>query len=135
MIGEMIGELHGKVTGTRILTPLETTPKIETSQSQSGKILGLDVMDMTTYWTVMQPNGMMYGEGNGVTMSKSGDMAMYKASGLGKMTGKGSSVSFRGVIYFQTTSQKWAALNSSSFVYEYDSDEQGNTSVKMWAWK
>jgi hypothetical protein len=135
MIGEMIGELKGKVTGTRILTPHETTPKIETSQSQSGKILGLETMDMTTYWSIMQPNGMLYGEGNGVIMSKSGDMAMYKASGVGKMTGKGSAVSFRGVLYFQTMSQKWAALNSSSFVYEYDTDEMGNTSVKIWAWK
>lgn len=135
MIGDMIGELHGKVTGTRILTPHETTPKIETSQSQAGKILGIDVMDLTTYSAIMQQNGVLFGEGNGVAMSKSGDMAMYRASGLGRMTGKGSAVSFRGVVYFQTMSQKWAALNHNPVVYEYDADEQGNTTVKMWIWK
>lgn len=135
MIGEMISDLHGKVTVIRILPQLATTPKIETSISQSGKMLGLDVTDMTTYSSIMQPNGVLYGEGNGVAMSKSGDMAMYKASGLGKMTGKGSAVSFRGIIYFQTMSQKWASLNGTPVVFEYETDENGDTTAKTWAWK
>ena len=135
MIGEMLVELKGKVTGTRILPQLATTPEIETSIQQSGKMLGTDVMDMTTYRSIMQLNGVLFGEGNGVIMSKTGEMAMYKASGLGKMTGKGSAVSFRGVIYFQTQSPKWASLNGTPYVFEYETDENGNTHTKTWAWK
>lgn len=90
---------------------------------------------MVTYKTVMQPNGVLFGKGHGVIMSKSGDMAMYTASGLGKMTGKGSAVSFRGIIYFKTMSPQWASLNSTPVVFEYEADENGNTTAKTWAWK
>lgn len=45
-----------------------------------------------------------------------------------------SQMSFRG-INFQTLSQKWASLNDSPVVYEYEADENGNTSVKGWLLK
>ena len=51
------------------------------------------------------------------------------------MSGTGM-VSFRGAIYWSKTSTgKLAPLNNLVGVYEYEIDEGGNTSAKIWEWK
>jgi hypothetical protein len=63
------------------------------------------------------------------------EVATWKGSGIGRMSGSGK-VSFRGAIYWHTTSTgKLAPLNNVVGVYEYEIDEGGNTSAKIWEWK
>ena len=42
---------------------------------------------------------------------------------------------FRGAIYYTTQSQKLARLNGTAVVFEWDVDEQGNTTGTTWEWK
>ena len=135
MLGEMIGEVRGKITGNRVLPSEGQAPKVETSQQQSGKILGVEVTDMGTYWSVVRAGGGLYGEGQGVTMTKDGEAAAWTAQGVGRFAGRGSAVSFRGAIYYQTSSTKLARLNNVAVVFEYEADENGNTHAKFWEWK
>jgi hypothetical protein len=60
MLGEKIGEFHGKVIGQRIL-PSDGLPKFETAEA-AGTILGITARIMATYWSAMQPDGSLYGE-------------------------------------------------------------------------
>lgn len=63
------------------------------------------------------------------------EVATWKGSGIGRMSGS-RNVSFRGAIYWHTTSTgKLAPLNNVVGVYEYETDEGGNTSAKIWEWK
>ncbi len=62
-------------------------------------------------------------------------MASWTGQGVGKFTGRGSAVSFRGAVYYQTTSAKLAHLNNIAVVFEYETDENGNTHGKFWEWK
>lgn len=101
----------------------------------SGKLLGMDATDMVTYWSVMRSVGGLYGEGQGVTMTKDGEVATWRGHGVGKFTGRGSAVSFRGAVYFQTSSAKLARLNSVAVVFEHEVDENGNSHAKFWEWK
>lgn len=135
MLGEMIGESRGKVTGNRVLPSEGQAPKVETSFQESGKILGVEVTDMGTYWSVARAVGGLYGEGQGVIMTKDGEMAAWTGQGVGRFTGRGSAHSFRGAIYYQTTSAKLARLNNIAVVFEYETDENGNTHGKFWEWK
>jgi hypothetical protein len=135
MLGELVEDLKGRVTCRRVLSHHEGGLKMELTIEQTGKSLGVEVMDMTTFETVMKPGGIMFGIGQGVTMGKGGEMAMYHANGVGKMTGKGSASSFRGALYVMTQSPKWASLNGIPLVFEYEEDENGNTRVKSWEWK
>jgi hypothetical protein len=136
MLGEKLGDFRGKITGQRVLPSDGLVPKFETSAEASGTILGIEATVMATYWAVLRPDGHLYGEcpDQGVVITKDGDTAMYKASGLGTSTGQGSAVSFRGAAYFQTTSQKLARLNEVALVYEWDVDEHGNARWQLWAW-
>ncbi len=136
MLGEMIGELQGKITVNRVL-PFEgegLAPKVETTFQDSGKILGVEITDIGTFWSVVRAGGL-YGEGQGIIMTKDGDMASWTAQGVGKFKGKGSAAIWRGSVFFQTQSKKLAHLNSIAVVFELEVDENGNTHDKLWEWK
>ena len=53
-------------------------PKMETSFSTIGKYKGVKTTEIGMYWASPRPGGAMYGEGQGVLMSKDGqDMATW----------------------------------------------------------
>jgi hypothetical protein len=132
MLGEKIFEEKGKVTSTRVI---ETSPhpKVETSFEAQGTILGIEHRTIGTYWATMQPSGNLYGEGNGVAMTKEGVLT-WKGSGIGKVKERGG-VSYRGAIYFQTTVERLLRLNGTAVIFEYEVDEENNTSAVAYEWK
>ena len=134
MLGEMIGEFKGTVTGYRVLPPNGDSPIIEVSVQLSGKILGTNASNMVTYRTYFPSPKVIRGEGDGIIKTEDGDMATYKGSGVAKHTGSGTA-NFRGAIFCQSTSEKLKQLNSIATVFEYDVDENGNASGKFWEWK
>jgi hypothetical protein len=75
MLGEKIGEISGKVTMQRVLPNLGGYPKMETSFQATGSVLGTNIKDTGTYCTVVRPDGTLYGEGQGVMITKDGKTA------------------------------------------------------------
>jgi hypothetical protein len=131
MLGEKILEEKGKATVRRVLESFP--PKVETTFEAQGKLLGIDHRTIGTYWSVIQPSGTLYGEGNGVVMTKEGT-ASWKGQGAGKFTERGG-VQFRGAIYYQTTTERLLRLNGLAVIYEYEVDENGNTGAVAFEWK
>jgi hypothetical protein len=54
----------------------------------------------------------------------------HRASGTAKM--QGAMPGWRGVLYFQSSTPKWGVLNGIAIVYEYETDADENTPVKLW---
>ena len=135
MLGEQIGEETGQITGMRVLPDQGHGAKVEVSFQQTGTLLGAHVNDMGTYISVTRPDGTLFGDGQGVTMTEDGEMATWRGQGVGRFTGRGGAVSYRGAIYYQTTSERLARLNSIAVVFEYESDESGKTAAKAYEWK
>jgi hypothetical protein len=133
MLGEIIGEATGKVTGTRVLPSEGGAPKLESSVQDTGRYLGIEVTGMGTYWAVMRPDGTLYGEGQGVVMTKDGGVATWTGQGIGRFTASGG-VSYRGANYW-SASGSLARLNSTVAVYEFDTDANQNTHGRLWEWK
>ena len=132
MFGEQIGESRGKRILRRVLSsdPL----RVEVTFEDSGKILGIDTNGFGTYTSQVRADGTIYGEGEGVFMTKDGEAVSWKGSGLGKFK-EGGAVSYRGILYHRTTSQKLARLNTTAVVFEYEADAKGDTYAKYWEWK
>jgi hypothetical protein len=132
----MLGELIGETTGKRILRRVLSTepPKVEVSFEESGTMLGTSASGFGTYSSVVRADGSIYGEGEGVITTTEGEMVAWKGSGLGKF-GPGGAVSYRGILYYRTPSQKLARLNAVAGVFEYEVDTQGKTQTKVWEWK
>lgn len=135
MLGELIGEATGKITATRVLPPEGQGPCVEVSFQAGGKLLGTESTDMGTYQSVLTPLGVFRGKGQGILQTKDGDLLQWSGEGVGTPQGKGLAASWRGAIYFQTTSQRLARLNSIAVVFEYEIDENGNIQDRIWEWK
>ena len=133
MLGEQIGESRGKRTGRKVLGT-EGGFKVEVSLETTGKLLGIEVNEIATYWSESRPDGSLFGEGQGVIIGLDGSQAIWKGMGAGKFVG-GGAVSYRGAIFYSSTSPKLTRLNTVAAVFEFEVDAQGNTHSKIWEWK
>ena len=147
MLGDLIYEQKGRVIGQRVLGSatekgegevVSVLPKIETTFSAEAKLKGtIDITDTGTYWSIIMPGGILRGEGQGVYITKdgSGETATWTGQGIGHLM-QGGRVSYRGALFFRANSTgKLSFLNSIVTVFEYEVDESGNTTGKMWEWK
>ena len=136
MLGDQISEEKGKITSQRVLDVEGGVPKIETSFSATGNYRGVETTATVTYWASPRPGGAIYGEGKGALMSKDGqEMAIWTGQGIGRFTSPGK-IRFTGSLFFSTSSTgKLAFLNNLVGVFEYETDESGNTSATVWEWK
>ncbi len=133
MLGEQLGEEQGQITGRRVLPSDGHGPKVEVSFQARGQLLGLEVTDLGTYWSIMQANGALYGEGQGVIMTAQGDVVQWTGAGRGRFTEQGG-VSFRGAVYYQTTSEQLARLNGVAAVYEHEAGADDRVVNRLWEW-
>ena len=134
MLGDKLGGETGKVTSQRVLPNPGGSPKMETSVQATGTLLGVNETDTGTYSSVLRPDGTVYGEGQGIVMGTGGEMATWIGQAVGTI-GKDGSVSYRGAVYYQSSSPAWSRLNSVAAVFEYQVDIQGNTRYEAWEWK
>jgi hypothetical protein len=129
-LGEVLGEARGKVAGLRALGD----GIIEVSLQGKGTLLGSEMEDVTTFGSVMRPNGTAYGQGNSIQMSTEG-MAEWRGSGVGKPTGPGAWKYAYGGVYTIATPEKWQRLLNVFTAGEYENDANGNYHWKLWEWK
>jgi len=133
MLGEQIYEARGKRTGRRVLS-VDGGFKVEVSFEGAGKLVGVEVNEIGTYWSESRPDGSLYGEGQGVVLAQDGTAATWKGAGVGKFVG-GGAVSYRGAVYYSSAAPKFARLNTVVQAFEFEVDAEGNTHTKGWEWK
>jgi hypothetical protein len=139
MLGNKIYEQKGKISGYRILDV--EGPTIETSITGTGIINGIEVSDIVTYWskpssyqsTIQNNEKIFDAEGQGVILTKDGEMATWKGYVIGRYNGRNRTD--RGSVFFKASNGKLAFLNNKIGVFEYEADENGNTNGKIWEWK
>jgi len=132
MLGDQLGESTGKRIVRRVLSV--DPPTVEVTFEDSGLILGVPFSGTGTYTSVIHPDGAVSGEGMGLMITQDGEGITWTGNGLGGV-GPGGTVSYRGMLYYRTASQKLARMNNTSAAFEFDVDAAGNTSSKIWEWK
>lgn len=135
MLGEMIAEDKGKITGIRVLPSEGPNPECEVSFQATGRMFGIDITDIGTYQSHVEDGGVMHGKGQGMLMTTDGEAIAWTGEGVGKPGGKGMAASWRGSLYYHTASQKLAKLNGLCAVFEHEVDEAGNLTTKIFEWK
>ncbi|WP_137994484.1 hypothetical protein [Streptomyces vilmorinianum] len=134
MLGDLLGEEQGETTGMRVLPTDDGHPAMETSFQAAGTLVGVEATDMGTYASFVRADGTLYGEGQGITMAKDGETATWHGHGVGHFTGDGG-VSWRGALYYDNVSPKFARLAEIVGVFEFESDAEGKTTAKFYEWK
>jgi hypothetical protein len=136
MLGEMLGELNGKIVGQRIVAgyhmggPL----KMESTMETKGKILGQEVTLLATFWRMERPQGGFFSKGHGVLMTKDGGKVVLRGAGI-SVPSKGPGLSMRGTRYAQTTSAALKRLNDVAILFEIEVTPDGTVKDKWWEWK
>lgn len=135
MLGEQIGEERGQVLVRRVLPGDGPSTKVEVSFEAQGQLVGINVTDIGTYTSTVQPDGTIYGEGSGITRSTDNSaIATWRGSGVGHFTSDGG-VSYRGSIYYSSQSPGFARLNGIAALFEYSVDASGKTESTLSEWK
>ena len=134
MQGDKIGESRGKVMARRVLPNPGGGAKMETSFEAQGTLLNVDESETGTYSSVVRPDGTLFGEGQGIVMGKGGELATWVGQGVGTIK-KDGGVSYRGAIYYQTSSPVWTRLNGVAAIFEFEVDQQGGSRSQLWEWK
>jgi phosphoserine aminotransferase len=128
MLGELIGEFTGKNVVYRVLPD----GKVETSNQGMGKILGMDAFIMSTAIATIA-NGTFKGEVNSLITTMDGSAVMMKGNAVSWQSEKGGVT--RAASIQTTQSEKLMRLNKVIGIHEYETDEMGNWTGKIWEWK
>jgi hypothetical protein len=132
MLGEQIGESTGKRLVRRILSVEPTTAEV--SFEDTGHMVGVPTNGTGTYTSVVHADGSIFGQGQGLIVTADGEGITWTGTGVGHF-GAGGAVSYRGMLFFRTTSQKLGRLNNACGAFEFEVDGAGGTVSKIWEWK
>ncbi|HEY7108467.1 MAG TPA: hypothetical protein VH415_03470 [Nitrososphaeraceae archaeon] len=133
MLGEIIGEMKGKISSQRVLD--SEGPEVETNISASGSLRGVQVTETLTYVASPSARGILHGVGEAVVISEKGEMATFRGEGIGRFDSSGT-LKWRGAVFFKPSSSgELQFLNNLVAAFEAEVDAQGNFSDKTWEWK
>ena len=133
MLGELIGETTGKMSGQRVID-LEG-PTVETNVSSMGTLNGVQVTETLTFVSGPTSKGVIHGIGKGIINTKDGQIATFTGEGIGRFDSTGV-LKWRGALFFHTNSEgNLQFLDNMVGVFESDVDALGNFTDKIWEWK
>ena len=135
MLGEIVLESSGKITNVKVLENAGGQSKVEVCLQGQGKLLGTGMTELASYWQEVRPGGIFYGEGGPVWMTDQGEVLSWKGFGVGRPAGPGFAASYAVCGAIQSDSATYAHLAGIALVGEYQVDETGNYTWKLWEWK
>ena len=135
MLGEKIGEEHGKVTSRRVLKADDPRYlSLEISFETESTVLGVQGMNIGTYVVFERMPGQLYGEGQGIFMGAHGESGIWNGHGVGSIDASGV-MRFASSITFQTDAENLKRLNGVLGVVEHSADMAGNVTSTIHEWK
>ena len=126
--------MTGKKVGWRVLPPDDHGPRMEISYQGTGKILGVETTETGTYTAVARPNGTFFADAHGISIANNGTIISWTGQGIGIPDGNGM-VSYRGVLFFNSTAPTFSRLGTVTGISEYEVSEDGPLFGKVWEWK
>ena len=135
MLGDKVGQIIGPVK-TSVLPANGSTPRFTTSVEGAGTLSGINVNCMATYSSDMYSDGTLVGDcpNQGVIMTENGEVATFRATGVGKFNAEGG-IDFGGVVYFRTSTSALESLNAAAVVYHFKVNAEGVATWDLWEWK
>lgn len=134
-LGDQILEESGQITGIRVLSMDASGTHTETCLQLAGTIRGVAQTTIWTYTTLTRPDGSMCGSGQGIMTTQDGDVIQLTGYGSGKTPAPGGTTRFCTMLHPHSTAKKYADLNGTALVGEYEVAPDGSAVNKCWEWK
>jgi len=136
MLGEKIGEDRGRVTGRRALKSGDPRfLKMEISFEAEATVFGIPCQSIGTYEVYERVPGQIYGEGQGMLMTRDGEGAIWNGHGVGTPTPDGGLKFAASLAYQAGGTGKLARLNGVLVLVEHTAGADGKTRSTMTEWK
>jgi hypothetical protein len=130
MLGNLIYEGRGRVTTVRVLAD----GRLEQSNRIMGRFWGVAGIDFDTGVVTPRSDGTFTIELTGIFTGKTGEIAQFKAHGVGWNADNGEA-SLRGAATYWTSAPNLAAANRTLGVFEGAVSATGEIDIKAWEWK
>jgi hypothetical protein len=114
MLGQLLSESRGRITGQRVLSVENGTPKFEISITGTRVFKGsFEVTTSWTYWAIQRSDKTSYSQRQGIILTRDGrETATATGRTEGKMIEPGK-MRYVGAIFYETNSKnKLASLNT-----------------------
>ena len=140
-IGVLIAQGSAVSTGLRVLDvgTGDKGPKLEVSYIGNATIRGgINATDMGTSWSMTNPDGTRYSEGQGIlTSTATGEMATYTFQAIGQYGSDGKLRNHGSVFFNSNTSSsgQLSFLNKMVGVFADEIDAAGNSMTRIWELK
>jgi hypothetical protein len=140
-IGDLIAQGSAVSTGLRVLDvgTGDKGPKLEVSYIGNATIRGgINATDMGTSWSITNPDGTRYSEGQGIlTSTATGEMATYTFQAIGQYGSDGKLTNHGSVFFNSNTSSsgQLSFLNKMVGVFADEIDAAGNSITRIWELK
>jgi len=137
MLGEKIGEEQGRVTSRRILKGDDFRyVKLEVTIETQLTLLGVKGTNLATYTVFERVPGQIYGEGQGIVMTETGESAIWNGHGVARPTADGLGLTIAASIAFQAPATgALARLNNVLVVVEHTAAGDGTATSTLFEWK
>ena len=140
-IGDLIAEGPAVSTGLRVLDvgTGDKGPKLEVSYIGNVTLRGgINATDIGTSWSITNPDGTRYSEGQGIlTSNTTGEMATYTFQAIGQY-GPDGKLRNHGSVFFNSntsSSGQLSFLNKMIGVFSDEIDAAGNSMTRIWELK
>ena len=134
MLGDVIGQCTGRVTGIRVLPTEGQYARLEVSLQGEGSLLDQPFTDFGAYVQTVRPGGVLQGEAHNVMITANGEVADWFGGGVGRKTGPGFQSTYGAYGRFESAQGALARLETVATAIEYDVEEDGSYRWQMWEW-
>lgn len=137
----MLGEGSGRITGVRTLRSDGQGARagvsfyLEVAFQGTNNLVGQELAEFCTYWQVVRPGGVLYGEGENVMTSPEGAIAHWTGFGVGTPTGPVPAARYGVCGSFLAADGPLEALARTANVVEYEVDADWSYRWRMWEWR
>jgi hypothetical protein len=130
-IGNLTYQENGRVTGKRVLDV--NGPVMENSYSASGTLKGnIPVTNIGTIKVFIRSGGAIYGEGQGVMLSRNGEIATWISQAIGHADQNGNVIVYDSVVFGLSSTGNTSFLNNMMLVFKQLVSQTNNVSSKAW---
>jgi hypothetical protein len=128
LIGDVIGEFEGKVTGTRVIAD----HKYEGTDYGTCKILGINATFFDTVILTALPDEIYIVKAKSVITTEQKESIIGNFNGMAWGTGKGYEGKYKGVTYWKTSAQRFMPLTKILTMFDAEQDQEGNWTAKLY---
>ncbi len=130
MLGDIIGNAKGKITGSNKLS----SGQVEVSFEGEGKFQGVGASEKGSYTQSLRSEGVLYADSQVSITTKDGDKVTWTGFGIGFPSGPGITANYAHCGTIETDSPNLAHLRGVAAISQCSVKENGDYTWTFWSW-